>query len=54
MENLANLWTYMEFNKSSNHRMLERSAAEAVAYKSAAVLAPPAGVLGRLLSKNLA
>ena len=34
--------------------MLERSAAEAVAYKSAAVFAPIDGVLGRLLSKNYA
>jgi hypothetical protein len=43
----------MKFIKSSNHRVLERSAAEAVAYKSAAVLAPIAGVLGGRLSKNL-
>ena len=42
----------MKIIKSSNHRILERSAAEAVAYKSAAVLAPIAGVLGGLLSKN--
>jgi hypothetical protein len=43
----------MKFIKSSNHRVLERSAAEAVAYKSAAVPAPHAGVLGDRLSKNL-
>ena len=42
----------MKIIKSSNHRILERSAAEAVAYKSAAVRsAPIVGVLGRIVEK---